>query len=436
MNKLAWTLLLPAWLLSATATAEHWQRLVDQFSLDACAADDSVLEWTRHYAAHPDFLDQVLNRAEPWVELLATEIEVRRLPGEIALVPILESGFDAYAFSRRGAAGAWQLMEQTALELGLTIDESFDARRDLPISIAGGLNYLETLYWRLGRRWDLALAAYNAGPGRVGRLHLNGQIGPQPWHSEALPGETRVYLARLMGLACLLAAPDRFEYRWPAPVPARRAVSIQLPAAVDLARLVVHADLDPASLVALNAGLGQIDAPVEPGRKLHVHASDHKRVLAALDLARPSAGGNGKGAQYHHSRQLLLAEKASRRPESRNWHQVVQGETLWSLSQRYSVGVAAIRRSNGMDSRTEVRTGELIQIPPGEPALLPDQYRVQPGDTIWGIARDQGVPVRALKKLNGLDTGAVLQEGQVIELGESRCCDQIPRLFEPIATGL
>ncbi len=430
MNKPAWTLLLPAWLLSASAMAEPWQRLVERFSLDACAAGESILHWTRHYAAHPDFLDQVLDRAEPWMDLLATEIETRQLPGELALVPILESGFDAYAFSRRGAAGPWQLMEQTARELGMTIDESFDPRRDMPTSTAGGLGYLETLYWRMGRRWELALAAYNAGPGRVGRLHMNGLVDSQPWQSAALPGETRIYLARLMGLACLLTDPARFGYRLPATDPDRRAVTVKLFAPVDLARLVVHADLDPVRLVTLNAGLIHVDLPVEPGQKLHVHAAYHDRMLAALNLSRPGPDANAKVAAYQEARRVLLSAKASRRPDNRNWHQVGQGETLWSLSQRYSVSIAAIRRSNGLDERAEVRVGELIQIPPGERALLPDQYRVQPGDTIWGIARDQGIPVRRLMQLNALKPDAVLQEGQVIELGESRCCEQIPRLFE------
>ncbi|TVQ34756.1 MAG: LysM peptidoglycan-binding domain-containing protein [Wenzhouxiangella sp.] len=413
---------------------DPWARIGQRLALEACASGEQSLFWARHYAAHPDYLDTVLARAEPWVAGIADELEQRDLPGELALVPMIESGYDPYAFSRRGAAGAWQLLEPTARSLGLVIDEHFDARRDMPEATSAALDYFEAMHRRLNDRWDLALAAYNAGPGRVARLSASGALSVQPWKSAELPGETRIYLARLLGLACLLAQPDRFEYDWPRVPVDSAALSITLDYPVDLAELAVRAGLDIQGLVELNAGHRRLDARVDHLLTLNVLAADRERVIAALER-KPGALESQSGAAYRQARAELVALKSARIPENRNWHEVAPGETLWTLSHRYSVGADTIRRVNRLEAGAEVRAGEMIRIPAGVPTLLPDQYRVQPGDTLWSIAREQRVPVALLKRLNQISEDTTLQPGDVLELGEPRCCDQIPSLFEPIATG-
>jgi len=418
-------------------TGDHdgdaWSLLVDHFEMAECSPDSPFAAIARRKAGYPDALHRAINRAQPWIAPVAAEIIKRGLPGELALLPMVESGYDVFAFSRREAAGSWQLLESTAMEHGLAVNDEYDGRRDKLASTAVALDYLETLHRRLDRHWELAIQAYNAGPTRIRRLLVAGNndlSSEPPWLP--VPGETRAHFNRLMGLACLLSQPARFGFQMPT-IPMQPAIAvIELDRPVDLSLVAAGAEIDPAVLIHLNAGLTGLATPVNGPSRLIVPRDSASRARSVIDTQGAADTAREWPEQSIDAmRQRLEQLQDKLLPERHHYHQVRPGEDLWVLSQRYSVAVSTIRRINGLDTAGRVRPGQLIRIPPGTPSLLPHQYRVQPGDSLWSIARDHGMSVSELVDRNTLTADDPLLPGQIIIVADDSCCDHVFQALSP-----
>lgn len=467
--------------LSAATEHEAWSRLSERLVFGQCQHGSQEAGWADHYAAHPAELGRALAQAEPWMAWLADELVRRDLPGELALLPIVESAYDPFAWSSRGAAGPWQLMPETAREQGLEISPWYDARRDMLAATGAALDYLEQMYRQLDQRWDLAIAAYNAGPGRVSRA-LAERGRNADWTELALPGETRVYLARIQGLSCLLGRSATGAALWPRSAGDATFEVLSLPGPVDLVAVAAITGIDPQTLLALNAGLGKLLTPPTGPHRLLVPNRSADQVRSSLArhqsagvliwgegnirrrdslagiarrhdvslrslkqingmngqlptlgqrLVLPAAVSPSQMAGYRQKLDQMLALQQGQLPERRLRHHVADGENLWALSQRYSVPISAIRQANGMGTDAPIKAGQWIEIPPGEAQAGPDHYRIQPGDTLSTIARDHGMPLARLKQLNQIGGDATLRPGELLFIGEPRCCAQIPSLFLP-----
>ncbi len=141
-----------------------WQRIAMQLSLPI-ADDPSVDYYRTWYLKHPQHLSTVARRAEPFLYLITEKIEQRNLPLELALLPIVESAFDPFAYSHGSAAGLWQFVPATGKMFGLTQDFWYDGRRDVVAATDAALEYLTRLNARFDGDWYLAIAAYNSGGG-------------------------------------------------------------------------------------------------------------------------------------------------------------------------------------------------------------------------------------------------------------------------------
>jgi membrane-bound lytic murein transglycosylase D len=108
-----------------------WERLVHNFSLPECSANEQNLKWAQWYADHPEYMARIFKRAQPWIYYIANEIEERDLPGELALLPIVESAYDPFAYSRGRALGAWQFIASTGKSYGLNQNWWYEGRRDV-----------------------------------------------------------------------------------------------------------------------------------------------------------------------------------------------------------------------------------------------------------------------------------------------------------------
>jgi membrane-bound lytic murein transglycosylase D len=134
------------------------------------------------------------------------QVEKRKLPGELVLLPMLESSFQSQAISNRGAVGLWQFMPGTARQFGLKQRVGYDGRKDVKASTHAALNYLEYLHKKFDRDWMLTLAAYNAGEGTVERaIKRNKKAGkPTSFWFLTLPKQTREYVPKFVALTQMM----------------------------------------------------------------------------------------------------------------------------------------------------------------------------------------------------------------------------------------
>lgn len=154
---------------------------------------------------HPKYLARTRARAENWLPHLLPLLRQRQLPAELVWLPVVESAYQPGAMSHAGAAGLWQFMPATAERFGLLIDKEFDGRYATLSASRAAMQYLSWLHGHFDGDWLLALAAYNAGEGRVGRAIK--RSGTRDFWQLPLPEETRRYVPRFIAVQKLLATP-------------------------------------------------------------------------------------------------------------------------------------------------------------------------------------------------------------------------------------
>ena len=172
------------WIATAVADAHStpnvWDVLRQQFSLNHEVTQPEVQNQIRWLVAHPSYIQKLARQSEPYIYHIVTEIKKRKLPGELALIPMIESSYDPFAYSGAGAAGLWQLMPGTGTDLGLKQDWWYDGRRSIGPSTNAALTYLAYLHNFFNGDWVLAFAAYDSGEGTMARIIKNsGQTGPK-----------------------------------------------------------------------------------------------------------------------------------------------------------------------------------------------------------------------------------------------------------------
>lgn len=159
-------------------------------------------------------LQQRLTQSQPMIRWVEQQVSERKLPSMLAFLPLIESSYRLDVVSSAGAAGPWQLMPDTATRFSVPMTASFDGRYSLPLATEAALTYLGWLYRFFGQDWLLALAAYNAGEGRVLKAILS--AGTRNLWELSLPTETRLYVARFIALSQLLDRAAHYNFVLPA----------------------------------------------------------------------------------------------------------------------------------------------------------------------------------------------------------------------------
>jgi len=374
-----------------------WSGIRAGFALDPNEQRRAVREWTQYYATHKRHLNVSLERAQPFLWHVVQQIEDRDMPTEIALLPIVESGYNASARSYVGASGLWQFMPGTADHMGLPRDWWYDGRNDVIASTHAALDYLMLLSNRYDGDWLLALAAYNAGPGRVDgalRRARSEGLDDSYWNLE-LPRETAEYVPKLLALRRIMETPARFGIDWPVLDNTPRTRPVALPAQTELAVAARMLDMPEADLRRLNPGMRRWASAPDGHGTLLVPASQAKAFRRKL-----------KGAKSY----ALV---------TRSTHTVRRGDVLGRIAQQYGVSVASLRQANHI-SGDRISVGQTLQIPksgvPGQappPAEPTQTYVVQSGDSLWDIAHRYNISVATLRARNSR-AGARLRPGQTL----------------------
>ncbi len=363
---------------------------------------DREIEWLQR---NPDYLARVFGRAQRYLHHVANEVEFRGLPGDLALLPVVESAFNPFAYSRAHASGLWQFIAPTGERYGLSRNYWQDKRRDVLESTRAALEYLTALNERFDGDWFLAIAAYNYGQGNVQRaINRNKALGrPTDFFSLSLPAETRAYVPKLVALAKMIRDPDRYGFYLP-PIPDApyfRVVPTGGP--VDLRLMAELAGVDIEELHALNPAWNRwMTDPDGPHRVLvpEVVADNFTVRLAALDA---------------NARARLAV------------HTVAPGESLASIAGRYKVPEAVVDRMNE-GPQSGLQPGDALWVPAGDVSQLRAGlgadlerrvHRVRSGESLWSISRKHGMTVSQLARMNQISTKSVLQPGQRLQVAGS-----------------
>jgi len=247
-----------------------WKRMSVGFKMDLNHWDSRIEAQRSWFISRQPYLDRLSARASRYLYHTVKEAERRGLPTELALLPVIESSYDPAATSSAAAAGLWQFIPSTGRIYGLKQTGMYDGRRDVVESTRAAYEFLGSLYNQFGS-WELALAAYNAGPGRIQQaINRNQAAGlPTDYWSLKLPQETMNYVPRFLAVAQIIKNPKAYGVELPpiANRPHFREVTLSAP--LTLNEIASTAGLSRAELYALNPGYrGEAVDPASPMRIL------------------------------------------------------------------------------------------------------------------------------------------------------------------------
>ena len=194
---------------------ELWDRIRRGFSMPDLQ-DSLVADREQWYSSRPDYIQRMTGRSSKYLFHIVEELERRKMPTELALLPFIESAFNPQAVSSAKAAGMWQFMPATGKYFDLKQNAFRDDRRDVLASTRAALDYLQKLHGMFGD-WHLALAAYNWGEGSVGRaIERNKKAGLGTGYLDLnMPAETRMYVPKLQAVKNIVANPQGFKAELP-----------------------------------------------------------------------------------------------------------------------------------------------------------------------------------------------------------------------------
>lgn len=436
-----------------------WQRIRGGFKFSEIENPLTAVH-ERWYAERPDYVKRMLERSRRYLFHIASEVERRGMPMEIALLPMIESAFNPKAYSTSDASGIWQFIASTGRHYGLKQDNWYDGRRDITAATNAALDYLGKLYLDFGD-WQLALAAYNCGEGCVARaIKKNAQLGlPTDYASLALSTETRHYVPKLLAIKHLVLDPERFGIALDVLPNEPYFAQVEMRTSMDVRSAARLAGMEMDDFTALNPAFSRnlirSDTPInilvpvdktdhfarnlkngvwdtwkpyhaKKGERLSTLAKRFGTTIARLQdhnsfsLKRGKLTRNqtilipvkGRGVETDATEDLAESKDASA------LHIVNKGETLFALARRYGTTVGVLKRANPNVSDKLV-AGQALRVPgsaastgseaslikavyvqkgPGKRAR--NSYTVRRGDTLSAIAARLEVSVRQLKSWN------------------------------------
>lgn len=404
----------------AQVAVDVWSRIRDGFKIDDSAdANPLVATHVAWYAARPDYLRRMADRSRRYLYHIVQEVDRRAMPMEIALLPMIESAFNPTALSPSAASGIWQFIPSTGRLYGLKQDTWYDGRRDFTEATRAALDYLGKLYLDFGD-WQLALAAYNCGEGCVARaIQKNVALGlPTDYASLSLPTETRHYVPKLLAVRQMVRAPENFGIAL-APLPNEPYFD----------QVTVHASMDIQSAARL--------AGVSHDEFVALNAAFPKKVIRSdtpVSLLVPA------GRADAFERNLQAGDWDSWQP-----YTVERGERPEAIAQRLGVNLARLKAHNQFHLKHGKFThAQTILVPVKAAASKPveaspaaaneataSEYTIQHGDTLFGIARAQGLAVADLTAANPALASETLRPGQTLSLPAAPLAGPAPARFQP-----
>ena len=386
-----------------------WNKTRSGFCLDTVYSPrvDKEIQW---FMNNKDFLYRSLDRATPFIYHVIRELERKNLPFELALLPIVESGYQPYAYSPSKAAGIWQFIPPTAREYGLKKNWWYDGRRDIFASTKAASHFLKDMKRHFKGDWLLAIASYNTGAGNVGKSIKKADyvIGKKSFWDLNLPRETEIYVPKLIALRDIMSNPSKYGVKIPN-VPNKaitKFVSIKYP--IDFYTISVLSEVDENEIYQLNPGFSA----------WYFLPTMQKRLLL------PANNADIFSKRYSKLIRLIYSKKS---------HKVVKGDTLSKISRIYNVSIKSIKVLNNLSSDL-IKIDQKLQLPieglnenkdqikiAGIDYKIHDKtiiynHKVKRYDNWYKIARYYNTNLKTLLKWNNADKKTTLKVGQLIKI--------------------
>ncbi len=391
-----------------------WNRIGNSLELSKFYSHPRVEKQKQKFLNGSEYLTVVTKRSEPFIHFVLEEIEKRQMPTELAILPIIESGYYPRARSRAKAEGLWQIMPFTGKELGLKRSYSYDGRHDVYAATSAALDYLQQMHRRFDGDWLLALAAYNAGPQRVKRALKSSQNFPDEnaYWDLPLPRETRNYVPKLFAIASIVKDQETSNLLLHPINNQPYLTNIKLSKRISPAKLIKKVGASESEIKLLNPALRNLNTPIHAGYQFLVPKQDFESFAIAIN-------------DMPEEEQPLWAK-----------HKINRGESLSGIARRYGTSVFALREANNLHNNTIV-AGKTLVVPTGKQSkpykvakkansiksannqstqtiAEPYIYKVAMGDSFWKIANRNNTTVQRLFEINGRTADQPLQPGESI----------------------
>lgn len=409
--------------------ATVWDRMLSLYALPEIdnARIDREVNW---YLKNPEYLSRIQRRAEPYLYFILDEIEAKNIPGELALLPVVESAFRPDAESPAQASGLWQFIPPTGRLYGLKQNRWYDGRRDVVESTKAATTFLKELSAGFNNDWFLALASYNFGKGNVkNAMDRNSDRGlPTDYWSLDLNSETSAYVPRLLAIAKIFANPEKYNlnlHHFPNE-PYFELVDIK--SQIDLGKAAEMAQTPIDDFFKLNPGFN----------RWSTDPSGPHRLLIPIDKV---DSFKEKLADLPHHERIKWVH-----------HTVAKHENLKSIAKRHNTSIEEIQEVNHLDS-DQVAQGNVLLIPISYQSLKADStatdtasntgssntannsnsshsqqapapvskqmYTAKKGDTIWNVSQRFSVDKDDLLSWNNMSSKSALKAGQKILIKKS-----------------
>lgn len=330
--------------IASTAVARHtrslWTRMFSMYALPE-VDHPRVTQELENLLRHPKSLATLQRRAQPYLYLIVDELESKQLPGELALLPMIESSFRVHARSHAEAAGLWQFTPATAVTFGLKKNWWYDGRRDVTASTEAATRYLKKLHKKFNGDWLLALASYNVGANKVLKaIRKNEELAlDTSFWSLDLPEETKAYVPKLLAIAKLFAHAE--DYNLPLQhipnEPFFKAVHVN--SQLDLSKAAELAGMPTDEFFNLNPAFNHAITAPDGSYQLLVKAENAETFEQKL-------------AELPKSEHVKWDE-----------HIIKPGEDLNSIARQHDVPVATLIEINQLGNE-KLAVGTVLKLPP------------------------------------------------------------------------
>ena len=328
----------------STVNDDLWQRIKNGYAIPN-STSSLITKHESWYSSRPDYMKRMVERSQKYLFHIVEEVEKRGMPTEIALLPMIESAYNPQAYSTSRASGIWQFVPATGKDFGLKQNWWVDNRRNVTAATDAALTYLQKLHGMFGA-WDLALAAYNAGEGTVGRaIERNRKLGlPTDYESLSLPPETRNYVPKLQAIKNLMTNPNNYGLQIQTIANSAYFSKVSAPAQID------------AHLAAKLAGISDEEF-------LALNPSNNRPVITSIgdkhELLLPIAAA-----------QTFKNNLASYNKPLVSWqtYRAKRGERMDKIADKFGIQVSQLRTINNLPEQKKIKSSSMILVPNGNKA--------------------------------------------------------------------